>query len=394
MKTLVTTILLILLSTIGKAQNPKTEVIMHLSPEVTQEEQWVYATGWAVVEAEKLDYVILDSTLITKGAKQAKLSFYVKESLTVKILFMKNGPVNLYFSSTPGTKSELTIDENTKDGWYKLPIEGNDMHNEQRLFQRKKEDIRKKIADPTIHKDSVEYYKKYLDKFCINEIYKTKYPRLAELYTVWLPEYSRENEDKEPFRTILHYLKNKFPDAYCIKRLCRTDSSSSNQHYKIGQNHYYTLLKQRLYVEPKDTTMGAKLQLAFPHISKKKINTDSIAEEYVLVDFWASWCVPCRKETPFLKMAKERYKDKLAIYAVTIDADTLKWEKAIEEDSTRHFIHVRGVNDRNVPDKQVRALKIKSIPRNFLLDKERRIIAKDLRGEELLNALEQLINQK
>lgn len=138
MKTLVTTILLILLSTIGKAQNPKTEVIMHLSPEVTQEEQWVYATGWAVVEAEKLDYVILDSTLVAKGAKQAKLSFYVKESLTVKILFMKNGPVNLYFSSTPGTKSELTIDENTKDGWYKLPIEGNDIHNEQRLFQRKK----------------------------------------------------------------------------------------------------------------------------------------------------------------------------------------------------------------------------------------------------------------
>ena len=42
--------------------------------------------------------------------------------------------------------------------------------------------------------------------------------------------------------------------------------------------------------------------------------------------------MPCRKETPFLKMAKERYKDKLAIYAVTIDADTLKWEKAIEED--------------------------------------------------------------
>lgn len=78
MKTLVTTILLILLSTIGKAQNPKTEVIMHLSPEVTQEEQWVYATGWAVVEAEKLDYVILDSTLVAKGAKQAKLSFYVK----------------------------------------------------------------------------------------------------------------------------------------------------------------------------------------------------------------------------------------------------------------------------------------------------------------------------
>ena len=101
MKTLAVTILFILVLTIGNAQTPKTEVIMRLSPEVTQEEQWVYATGWAVVEAEKLDYVILDSTLITKGAKQAKLSFYVKESLTVKILFMKNGPVNLYFSSIP-----------------------------------------------------------------------------------------------------------------------------------------------------------------------------------------------------------------------------------------------------------------------------------------------------
>ena len=73
-----------------------------------------------------------------------------------------------------------------------------------------------------------------------------------------------------------------------------------------------------------------------------------------------------------------------------------KHEKVAEFPGNSHEINTIkqvgiGVNDRNVPDKQVRALKIKSIPRNFLLDKERRIIAKDLRGEELLNALEQLI---
>ena len=368
------------------ATDKNVNITIKLSTELSQTEQWIYASGYIGAN----EYAILDSVKVSKGDIKKKLSFDISQGMSIYILCAEKGPVNLFFHIEPNTNCEIEIDENM-DGRYPRPMKGNDMFNEFLTFYNKILYTGKKSEDQSLPEDSIRYYKAKLTEAYIKEIHKTQYPTLAWVYILWLPGYAKERREEEPFRSVIQYAQQKFPNNGLIKRLSITSPEPATAKSKAASERIRALEKKRYYVEPKDTTMGAKLQLAFPHISKKKINTDSIAEEYVLVDFWASWCVPCRKETPFLKMAKERYKDKLAIYAVTIDADTLKWEKAIEEDSTRYFIHVRGVNDRNVPDKQVRALKIKSIPRNFLLDKERRIIAKDLRGEELLNALEQLI---
>ena len=366
------------------ATDKNVNITIKLSTELSQTEQWIYASGYIGAN----EYAILDSVKVSKGDIKKKLSFDISQGMSIYILCAEKGPVNLFFDIEPNTNCE--IDENM-DGRYPHPMKGNDMFNEFLTFYNKILYTGKKSRDQSLPEDSIRYYKAKLTEAYIKEIHKTQYPTLAWVYILWLPGYAEERSEEEPFRSVIQYAQQKFPNNDLIERLSITSPEPATAKSKAASERIRALIKKRYYVEPKDTTMGAKLQLAFPHISKKKINTDSIAEEYVLVDFWASWCVPCRKETPFLKMAKERYKDKLAVYAVTIDADTLKWEKAIEEDSTQYFIHVRGVNDRNVPDKQVRALKIKSIPRNFLLDKERRIIAKDLRGEELLNALEQLI---
>ena len=366
------------------ATDKNVNITIKLSTELSQTEQWIYASGYIGAN----EYAILDSVKVSKGDIKKKLSFDISQGMSIYILCAEKGPVNLFFDIEPNTNCE--IDENM-DGRYPHPMKGNDMFNEFLTFYNKILYTGKKSRDQSLPEDSIRYYKAKLTEAYIKEIHKTQYSTLAWVYILWLPGYAEERREEEPFRSVIQYAQQKFPNNDLIERLSITSPEPATAKSKAASERIRALIKKRYYVEPKDTTMGAKLQLAFPHISKKKINTDSIAEEYVLVDFWASWCVPCRKETPFLKMAKERYKDKLAVYAVTIDADTLKWEKAIEEDSTQYFIHVRGVNDRNVPDKQVRALKIKSIPRNFLLDKERRIIAKDLRGEELLNALEQLI---
>ena len=368
------------------ATDKNVNITIKLSTELSQTEQWIYASGYVGAN----EYAILDSVKVSKGDIKKKLSFDISQGMSIYILCAEKGPVNLFFHIEPNTNCEIEIDENM-DGRYPHPMKGNDMFNEFLTFYNKILYTGKKSRDQSLPEDSIRYYKAKLTEAYIKEIHKTQYPTLAWVYILWLPGYAEERSEEEPFRSVIQYAQQKFPNNDLIERLSITSPEPATAKSKAASERIRALIKKRYYVEPKDTTMGAKLQLAFPHISKKKINTDSIAEEYVLVDFWASWCVPCRKETPFLKMAKERYKDKLAVYAVTIDADTLKWEKAIEEDSTRYFIHVRGVSDRNVPDKQVRALKIKSIPRNFLLDKERRIIAKDLRGEELLNALEQLI---
>lgn len=72
-------------------------------------------------------------------------------------------------------------------------------------------------------------------------------------------------------------------------------------------------------------------------------------KKYVLIDFWASWCIPCREETPKLKILKDRYKDKLEIITISIDEDTAKWEKAILKDNIQNWTNL--LRDKNIKEK-------------------------------------------
>lgn len=114
---------------------------------------------------------------------------------------------------------------------------------------------------------------------------------------------------------------------------------------------------------------------------------------YVLIDFWASWCGPCREEIPFLQEAWRRYRDDLTVFAVSLDTDAGAWRKAISEAAATSFVHVRIGSD----DPSYRALAarfgIRTIPHNLLLDKDRRVVAVDLRGNALRKWLEKVLQK-
>ena len=112
---------------------------------------------------------------------------------------------------------------------------------------------------------------------------------------------------------------------------------------------------------------------------------------YVLIDFWASWCVPCREEMPGLLAAARDYEGTLAVYAVSVDENLNRWKQAVEADGSGTVLtHVILREDDPDYDRLFRLFGIETIPHNFLLDADGKIVAVDLRGEALRSKLEEL----
>jgi thiol-disulfide isomerase/thioredoxin len=132
-------------------------------------------------------------------------------------------------------------------------------------------------------------------------------------------------------------------------------------------------------------------EISLPSPLGDTIKLSSTRGSVVLLDFWASWCAPCRQENPNLVKAYNLYSRKgFKIYQVSLDKTKEAWVKGIQDDQLGKWIHVSDIQYWN--SVVVPIYKIESIPYNFLLDKEGRIIASNLRGEQLQIKLAELFN--
>lgn len=118
----------------------------------------------------------------------------------------------------------------------------------------------------------------------------------------------------------------------------------------------------------------------------KKTSTDVIkGNKYVLIDFWASWCSPCRKEIPNLKALYAKYHDKgLQIISISTDRKAADWEKALAAEK------LPWINYRDVDESISAIFKVNSIPAIFLVDGNGVLVDDGLRGESLASKLEEL----
>lgn len=131
--------------------------------------------------------------------------------------------------------------------------------------------------------------------------------------------------------------------------------------------------------------------IALPSPEGKTVALSSLRGQYVLIDFWAAWCAPCRRENPNVVRLYNRYRAKgFEIYGVSLDESKEAWQKAIAEDQLP-WVHVSDLQGWQSAAAQ--RYGVQAIPATVLLDKEGKIIAWDLRGEALAEKLAELFEE-
>lgn len=141
--------------------------------------------------------------------------------------------------------------------------------------------------------------------------------------------------------------------------------------------------------DAKTVTVGAKApDFTSIDMKGKEIHLSDYKGHYVLLDFWASWCGPCRTEIPHLQAAHKKFGDRLTILSVSLDDKKKAWTDAV------HALNMPWIHDCDLKawgSNAALKYSVNSIPKTFLIDPEGYIIASDLRGKELEKKLAEVL---
>ncbi len=307
--------------------------------------------------------IVADGKFVFTGKQETTVNRYVTYMKNDKRFFtdffLENGNIMIQLgqeSSATGTPSNDAYQQ-FKDGFLETSKEMNEMYLKMQEDNSLTDDERKAIMAEIEKKDSMN----------MDFVYRTIEDNITNPVGVYLlPAYAAAFElDKQKA------LVEQVPEAL------------SNEHI--------AKLKERIEVSEK-TAVGQKyIDFSMPNPEGETVSLSDFIEknQYTLVDFWASWCGPCRKEMPNVVSAYNDFKKKgFGIVGVSLDSDGSKWKEAIE---------ALGITWPQMSDLKgwscegAKLYGINAIPATVLIDRDGTIIARNLRGEAIREKLDELL---
>ena len=396
---------------------PADQITLHVtvSDDVCRSGQWVYWFSGVGNEEN-----IVDSCFLAKGQHSFTMKKVIpdmNEDMLCWLTFTKYGPQQSFLILNKGENVKLTINKNgiTKTEGSQENYEWYHYADGKAVKVRKKidslTDVLEATKDSLVQRqlvDSINYLQDSLDtKLPLYNFKNLKTPKmfLFEL-TAGLPGSPRKTVDslvkvmKQRFqhnKRVQEYpWRPKYPPAtshskLVYRRLLQIWAKRTGHSYKRPVTPKLSTEQKNALDKIQALKPGDKVaSLSFKGLHGKNIALKDIHTPYVLIDFWASWCTPCREEVPDLKLAQANYKGKLTVYAVSLDENKSKWRKAIRIDKSNMLTQVVIDSSQFIRKKIQKLFGIKFIPRNFLLDQHRKIIAINIPGDSLEKKLGKL----
>jgi peroxiredoxin len=337
--------------------------------------------------------MFIDSAVVKNGkfslnVKEPKLGFYrmsLSNSNAVILIIDKDDKihytgdaVNLNENYTVKGSYHSELLHNFLQGKNRLEDEGSEVQEQINRFASQGDaEARNRAIDRynELNKEYIEFVEGFIREHNSSP---------AVLYAISLVN---PMNDLELYKLVEQGLKGIFEDSpyyvSLVGKIKETENQIENQKLLAEQQKMMEQAQQSL----SQGSVAPDIRLEDPNGKVRALS--ELRGKYVLIDFWASWCKPCRIENPNVVRMYNQYKNKgFEIYAVSLDRTKEHWLKAIQDDGLG-WIHVSDLKFWN--SDAARLYNVNSIPYTILLDKEGRIVAKNLRGPALENKLKEVL---
>ncbi len=363
---------------------------------------------------EENDCFIDDSVKIVPGKDTYVLQCCVPyEEDVFKLNFSKRGPFEMSVLAHPGEELELEIneaDDQLSTRWKKL-LKGSAQNDSLASYYKESDSYTRKIRQledamsvyGIPHElidelaDSINYYKQLRTKLWLHAARTSPAPYIA---TQQAYNFLYNNISPEEYKSLGKSLYMRFPDYPPMERIHlnrkpkpATKESNARRQF-LKQMVFSRIAIKQEQLKADTLRLGEEMTITLVDSMGQARPISDYRGKYVLVEMWASWCIPCIKAMPNIQKAQQMFHDNFVCCAITIDKSATPWKQCIKNFHLQDLHHYKATDENGNLREDMKPLVAKgSIPRNYLLDREGRIIAFDIYGEALIKKLEELTKE-